>query len=972
MSRSLTAMRRYAGIVLALIAALAVIVPTALAQSDTPAQTAPVAPAAADTDGPLLAVTSVSSAPSGAGAGASFELQGTVANSGHEDGGGEIVVNLIGSEQPLVVGRASAEVPAGAALPYSAEVSVPEGIAKGSYSLVACIQRADVAGELGCATAPQRFVVGSADPVRGSAARTEMARIAADDPTCSSGAHTLSKAGDRAYPEMGNGGYTSLHTDVNLVYDANENEFLQGTHVVHTDVATECLTDFSLDFARETPDNEEGPGADLEVEAVTVNGEAAQFEFVQPTFPGDPNGQDDPDPRAHQSGFDTPVSDTNPLPPACTPVSPDPADSGQPCPANKLVITPTAPIQAGDEFEVRIEYAGQPGVYTDGGGEAEGWFAAPESEGPGDEAGGDGSFVSTDPVGTMAWMPLNNHPTVKPTYDFTQKVTAGRTAIGNGDLISTTANPADAQFPAGSTTWRWHSAEPMASYLVQSTVGDYDMSQTFGEDGVVYYHFQSNAIGDERKAENQAILDRQEEFSDFLAEFNGPFPFSSDGAIVGVDETGFEEEMQGRITFTESEVLFEAPTVFEHEMMHQWWGNSVSEAGYSETFLKEGFARFGEYLTNAGRAADAAGGLDTPAGDAAFDASLIAQFNKNYREAGRNKLRWTLPPSDPSAEDLFSGETNDRTAAGYIALRQILGEGNFIAAMRQMQSQFAGGAMAQRQMEAVFRRFMPNRSADCLDRLDTFFVEWFDTAFAEEEADVDPTTKRPHLTGPGLDASVTGETFYDEACRANTAPTTTASVLPDPVDGKVAGSATVVLTATDDGPASSIATEYRVDNGGFQPYAGPIVLSAVGAHKVEYRSTDGEGLVEPTKQVAFEIVAAPAAPVACAKPQLTVAVTKPLRKKKGVVTLRKGKAYRYSGSLTCEVGGKRAPAREGTVVNISTIKAGKATRQPGTAVGPDGKVETLLQLSGKRTVVFGFAADGASAEARIRIATARR
>jgi hypothetical protein len=29
---------------------------------------------------------------------------------------------------------------------------------------------------------------------------------------CSSGAHTLSKFGDRVYPEMGNGGYRSVHT----------------------------------------------------------------------------------------------------------------------------------------------------------------------------------------------------------------------------------------------------------------------------------------------------------------------------------------------------------------------------------------------------------------------------------------------------------------------------------------------------------------------------------------------------------------------------------------------------------------------------------------------------------------------------------------------------------------------------------------------------------------------------------------
>ena len=47
---------------------------------------------------------------------------------------------------------------------------------------------------------------------------------------CSSGAHSLSHFGDRLYPEMGNGGYTSLHTDLYLNYDAILNMFLPGTH----------------------------------------------------------------------------------------------------------------------------------------------------------------------------------------------------------------------------------------------------------------------------------------------------------------------------------------------------------------------------------------------------------------------------------------------------------------------------------------------------------------------------------------------------------------------------------------------------------------------------------------------------------------------------------------------------------------------------------------------------------------------
>ena len=52
------------------------------------------------------------------------------------------------------------------------------------------------------------------------------------------------------YPDTGNGGYTSVHTAVHLVYDAAANRFLPGNHVVLTDRATQCLTSFSLDFER--------------------------------------------------------------------------------------------------------------------------------------------------------------------------------------------------------------------------------------------------------------------------------------------------------------------------------------------------------------------------------------------------------------------------------------------------------------------------------------------------------------------------------------------------------------------------------------------------------------------------------------------------------------------------------------------------------------------------------------------------
>ena len=348
---------------------------------------------------------------------------------------------------------------------------------------------------------------------------------------CSAGAHTLSAPGAHVYPETGNGGYRSLHTGVHLVYDAGSNRFLTGNRVTLTDRATQCLTSFSLDFERRSVNASAGP--DLAVTSVTVNGRPAAFRFVQPTYPGDPHGQNDLDPRAHEASQLNPVSgpDHNPLPPACTPELTSTSAAGQnskngtQCPANKLVITPGAPIRDRAVFSVTVAYTGRPGVHNDGDGTTEGWFRS-------NQPTGDGGFVTTEPVGTEDWMPLNDYPSAKPTYDFDDTVAAGKAVLANGVLVSRTHHPPDSQFPGGSVTWHWHSPAPVASYLVEDSVGNYDLTERTVS-GIRFYQAQAGSLSAARKAGNRAIMDKQPDITRFESMFNGRYPFTSDGVVAG-------------------------------------------------------------------------------------------------------------------------------------------------------------------------------------------------------------------------------------------------------------------------------------------------------------------------------------------------------------------------------------------------------------------------------------------------------
>ena len=93
---------------------------------------------------------------------------------------------------------------------------------------------------------------------------------------CSAGAHTLAPPGSHVYPETGNGGYVSVHTDVHMIYDAARNRFLPGNHVTLQDRATQCLTSLSLDLERRSTANV-ADGPDLTVRRVQVNGTAGQL-----------------------------------------------------------------------------------------------------------------------------------------------------------------------------------------------------------------------------------------------------------------------------------------------------------------------------------------------------------------------------------------------------------------------------------------------------------------------------------------------------------------------------------------------------------------------------------------------------------------------------------------------------------------------------------------------------------------------
>ena len=238
---------------------------------------------------------------------------------------------------------------------------------------------------------------------------------------------------------------------------------------------------------------------------------------------------------------------------------------------------------------------------------------------------------------------------------------------------------------------------------------------------------------------------QQQDITAFQSQFNGPFPFSSDGVLIGTPDAGFEEEMQTMITFAGGAIDLGHPLPREHAPVV---GRQRHRGQLQPDLLQGGHGHPGRVPVRAARTATAAGPAGRPR------RSRPAWSSSSTTNYARDGSFWAGGPSNPTAYTLFDGSsTYDRPGTAYIALRQILGPARFDQALQQIQRQLR----RRRHHRAAARgrpspAGCPNHSEDCQDKLGQFFTQWFDTAY--------PTAaERPsrRITGPGL----AGGGFYD-------------------------------------------------------------------------------------------------------------------------------------------------------------------------------------------------------------------
>jgi aminopeptidase N len=246
----------------------------------------------------------------------------------------------------------------------------------------------------------------------------------------------------------------------------------------------------------------------------------------------------------------------------------------------ELMIIPNDPIEIGDTFEVTVAYNGKPreGIPKDV------FYDDPEflaSAGWVFYAGG--SFVTSEPRGASFWYPVNDHPTDKATYSFSITVPEPYVVATSGELIEVIDDN-------GMLTYESVLNDLTASYLVTVHIGDLILDET-REEGQVPIR---NYFPGRHFSRARPIFEDTSDMITFYEGIIGEYPFDVYGSVVVDLDLAYALETQTLTTYGTRilEDSVRTDITLAHELVHQWFGNSVSLARWQDIWLNEGFATY--------------------------------------------------------------------------------------------------------------------------------------------------------------------------------------------------------------------------------------------------------------------------------------------------------------------------------------------------------------------------------------------
>jgi aminopeptidase N len=353
--------------------------------------------------------------------------------------------------------------------------------------------------------------------------------------------------------------------------------------------------------------------------------------------------------------------------------------------ANLVRVQLAASGKAGDRRRITVRYSGTP---------ADGLLVGPNkySERV--------FFGDNFPDRARHWLPTIDHPYDKAACEFVVVAPEAYQVVAPGALVETSALPGNRRLT------RYREAVPITTYCMVIGVARFAV-ETIGEVGGA--PIQSWVYSPERDpgfADFRIALKPMQLYSWRV----GPYPYEKLANVQSKTRYGGMENAS-TIFYSERVVTGRGTNegLFAHEIAHQWFGDSVTEADWDHIWLSEGFATYLTHVYN-----EYTSGRDAMVRGLRRDReSIIRYFERNPASA-------VVTPANPKLDNILSANSYQKGGWFLHMLRRLVGDEAFWKGVSTYYGRYQNGNA----LTDDFRRVMEEASGRPLEE---FFRQWVNT-----------------------------------------------------------------------------------------------------------------------------------------------------------------------------------------------------------------------------------------------------